>query len=186
MEKIAPSNRAELGPYDISEVGVLVPYLDFGSIRIAPKQDLQIRADIEESTKRMIALTIEKAGHRIQLQAFASSKAAGIWGDTMAAIESGISAQGGNCERLDGLLGPELRAQVTIEEKGEKIFRESRFIGVDGPRWFLRGVLSGPELYLQSNYEALVEIFRATAVSRGNIAMPPGELLPLTLPSVDV
>jgi hypothetical protein len=104
----------------------------------------------------------------------------------MAAIESGISAQGGNCERLDGLLGPELRAQVTVEEKGKKIFRESRFIGVDGPRWFLRGVLSGPELYLQSNYEALVEIFRATAVSRGNIAMPPGELLPLTLPSVDV
>lgn len=186
MEKIAPANRAELGPYDVSEVGVLVPFLDFGSIRIAPKQDMQIRADIEESTKRMIAITIEKLGHRIQLQAFASSKAAGIWGDTMAAIESGIATQGGNCERLEGLLGPELRAQVNVEENGKKVFRESRFIGVDGPRWFLRGVLSGPELYLQQNYEALIEIFRATAVNRGNIAMPPGELLPLILPAADV
>jgi hypothetical protein len=186
MEKIAPDNRAELGPFDVSEVGVLIPYLDFGSIRIAPKQDMQIRADVEESTKRVIALTIEMAGHRMQLQAFASSKAAGIWGDTMAAIESGISAQGGNCEKLAGLLGPELKAQVHADENGKKVLRESRFIGVDGPRWFLRGVLSGPELYLQSNYEALIQIFRATAVNRGNIAMPPGELLPLTLPSVDV
>jgi hypothetical protein len=186
MEKIAPINRAENGPFDVSEVGVLLPYLDFGSIRIAPKQDLQIRADIEESTKRMIALTIEKNGHRLQLQAFASSKAAGMWGDTMAAIESGIASQGGNCERIEGLLGPELKAQVALDDNGKKVFRESRFIGVDGPRWFLRGVLSGPELYLKANYEALIEIFRATAVSRGNIAMPPGELLPLNLPATDV
>lgn len=186
MEKIAPIDRFENGPFDISEVGVLVPYLDFGSIRIAPKQDLQIRADIEESTKRMIAITIEKAGHRLQLQAFASSKLAGIWGDTMAAIESGITSQGGMCQKVDGLVGPELRAQVALEEKGKKVFRESRFVGVDGPRWFLRGVLNGPELYLDSNYEALIEIFRATAVNRGSIAMPPGELLPLSLPVADV
>ncbi len=186
MEKIAPDNRAKLGPFDVSEVGVLIPYLDFGSIRIAPGQDMQIRADVEESTKRVIALTIEIAGHRIQMQAFASSKAAGIWGDTMAAIESGITAQGGNCEKLSGLLGPELKAQVHVEENGKKVLRESRFIGVDGPRWFLRGVLSGPQLYLHTNYEALIDIFRATAVNRGNIAMPPGELLPLTLPSADV
>ena len=186
MEKIAPADRATLGPFDISEVGILVPYLDFGSVRISPKQDLQIRADIEESTKRVIALTIEKAGHRLQLQAFASSKLAGIWGETMQAIESGIAAQGGVCEQVQGLVGPELRGQVLLEENGKKSFRESRFIGVDGPRWFLRGVLSGPELYLHSNYEALIEIFRATAVSRGNIAMPPGELLPLSLPVNDV
>jgi len=52
MEKLAPEDRITGGPFDISEVGVLTPYLDFGSIRLAPRQEMQIRADIDEASKR--------------------------------------------------------------------------------------------------------------------------------------
>lgn len=181
MSKSAPFDRESSGPFDIDEVGLLTPYLDFGAIRIAPRQDLQIRADVEETTKKIVALTLELSGHRLQLQAFAASKSEGIWLDTISALENGISAQGGSSERVQGALGPELVALVVQEVEGKRQQRQTRFIGVDGPRWFLRGVINSPALD-DYHYGKLIEIFRSTAVNRGDVAMPPGELLPLRLP----
>ncbi|MGA1532695.1 MAG: DUF3710 domain-containing protein [Aquiluna sp.] len=183
-EKIAPADRATKGPFDVSEVGLLTPYLDFGAIRISPHPEMKIRADVDEKTKRVIALTLEVDSHRIQLQAFAATKTEGLWSTTLRALVDGIGSQGGQAEQLNGLLGPELHASVPAIAGQTKVMRKSVFVGVDGPRWFLRGVMSGPEL-LGPNYERLVSIFRSTAVNRGDIAMPPGDLLPLKLPTGD-
>ena len=183
-EKIAPADRATKGPFDVSEVGLLTPYLDFGAIRISPHPEMKIRADVDEKTKRVIALTLEVDSHRIQLQAFAATKNEGLWATTLRALADGIGSQGGQAEELNGLLGPELHASVPAIAGQTKVMRKSVFVGVDGPRWFLRGVMSGPEL-LGPNYERLVSIFRSTAVNRGDIAMPPGDLLPLRLPTGD-
>ena len=183
-EKIAPADRATKGPFDVSEVGLLTPYLDFGAIRISPHPEMKIRADVDERTKRVIALTLEVDSHRIQLQAFAATKNEGLWATTLRALADGIGSQGGQAEELNGLLGPELHASVPAIAGQTKVMRKSVFVGVDGPRWFLRGVMSGPEL-LGPNYERLVSIFRSTAVNRGDIAMPPGDLLPLKLPTGD-
>ena len=181
MQKSFPLDRAENGPFDVEELGVLTPYLDFGAIRIAPRPDLQIRADVDENSKKIVALTLELNGHRLQLQAFAASKSAGLWLDTLDALEKGITSQGGSASRVQGLLGTELDAKVVVEVGGNKQFRQSRFIGVDGPRWFLRGVINSPALD-DFHYRKLIEIFRSTAVNRGEVAMPPGELLFLRLP----
>jgi len=162
----------------------LTPYLDFGAIRISPHPEMKIRADVDEKTKRVIALTLEVDSHRIQLQAFAATKNEGLWATTLRALADGIGSQGGQAEELNGLLGPELHASVPAIAGQTKVMRKSVFVGVDGPRWFLRGVMSGPEL-LGPNYERLVSIFRSTAVNRGDIAMPPGDLLPLKLPTGD-
>lgn len=182
MEKLSPPDREANGPFDFSEVGLLAPYLDFGSLRISPQPDVAIKADIDEASKRIVSLSLETGGHRLQLQAFAASKAEGLWEATMTAIAQGIEAQGGIAERITGALGPELRVQTSIVENDQRLLRESRFIGVDGPRWFLRGVLTGPELYSEARYRSLIALFRSVAVSRGEVAMPPGDLLPITLP----
>jgi hypothetical protein len=99
-------------------------------------------------------------------------------------LADGIGSQGGQAEELNGLLGPELHASVPVVAGETKVMRKSVFVGVDGPRWFLRGVMSGPDL-LGPNYERLISIFRSIAVNRGDIAMPPGDLLPLKLPTGD-
>jgi hypothetical protein len=70
---------------------------------------------------------------------------------------------------------------VPVKVEGRNEVRQTRFIGVDGPRWFLRGVISSPALD-EFHYAKLIELFRSTAVNRGDIAMPPGELLLLRLP----
>jgi hypothetical protein len=184
MSKSSPVDRDTSGPFDISEVGLLTPYLDFGSIRLAPKQEMQIRADIDDTSKKVVALTVEIEGHRLQLQAFASTKSDGLWEATMSALIQGISSQGGLVEPVEGLLGQELRGSVPAKSGNQAISRPTRFIGVDGPRWFLRGVISASTIS-EEVYARLVSIFRSAAVSRGGIAMPPGELLPLRLPVSD-
>ena len=181
MEKITPHDRATAGPFDISEIGVLTPYLDFGSIRLAPRQEMQIRADIDDNSKRVMALTVEIQGHRLQMQAFAATKTDGLWAPTMDALEKSVADQGGQIDRQDGLVGPELRGSVPAMVGDNRVSRPTRFLGVDGPRWFLRGVISAASID-EDVYGKLVQVFRSTAVSRGELAMPPGDLLPLKLP----
>lgn len=181
MTKSSPIDRETAGPFDIDEVGLLTPYLDFGAIRVAPRPDLQIRADVDEASKKIVALTLELGGHRLQLQAFAASKSQGVWLETLDALVNGIQSQGGSATRAEGLIGTELHAAVPVKIDGREEIRHTRFIGVDGPRWFLRGVISSPALD-EFHYTKLIELFRSTAVNRGDIAMPPGDLLPLRLP----
>jgi hypothetical protein len=185
LDKLSPPDRSENGPFDVSEIGLLAPYLDFGSIRISPQQDVAIKADIEESTKRIVSISLETEGHRLQLQAFAASKMEGLWAQAMVAIEEGVRIQGGLADQIQGALGPELRVQTSVIENGLKLLRESRFVGVDGPKWFLRGVLTGPELYSEARYMSLIALFRAVAVSRGELPLPPGDLLPISLPTAN-
>lgn len=184
MEKLAPQDRATNGPFDISEVGVLTPYLDFGSIRLSPRPDMAIRADVDDQSKRVVALTVEINKQRMQLQAFAASKSEGLWQQTITALKDGIAGQGGSATITDGALGPELHAEVPVLVAEKKSMRDSIFIGCDGPKWFLRGVISGSEMS-SDNYQALLAVFRSTVVNRGESPMPPGDLLPLRLPTGD-
>ena len=61
--------------------------------------------------------------------------------------------------------------------------RLARFIGVDGPRWFLRGVISGAGAVDPAVAEQIDELFRSIVVVRGSTPMPPRELIPLKMPS---
>lgn len=175
LEKVAPLDREKSGPFDVSEVGLLTPYLDFGSIRIAPKAEMQIRADVDEANKRIVAITVEINKHRMQLQAFAATRSEGLWLSTIEALSNSVTDQGGESAKRSGPLGIELFAQVPNPT------RNSVFIGVDGPRWFLRGVITGDDLS-GANYLEMISIFRQTVVNRGDVALPPGDLLPLKLP----
>jgi hypothetical protein len=68
------------------------------------------------------------------------------------------------------------------DANGHTVFSPVRFIGVDGPRWFLRGVLSGPAAIDEGAAETLFDVVRSTVVVRGDEAMAPRELLSLKLP----
>jgi hypothetical protein len=65
---------------------------------------------------------------------------------------------------------------------GSQGYRVARFIGVDGPRWFLRGVLGGAAALEREAAEPLEALFRQVVVIRGDSPMPPRDLLQLRLP----
>ena len=57
-----------------------------------------------------------------------------------------------------------------------------RFVGVDGPRWFLRGLFTGPAAGGGEPAGLLEEVFRDVVVVRGEHPVPPRDILELRLP----
>jgi hypothetical protein len=60
-----------------------------------------------------------------------------------------------------------------------------RFLGSDGPRWLLRGVLSGAAAVDSGKALELLQVYTGTVIVRGTEAIAPRDLLPLTLPGQD-
>jgi hypothetical protein len=58
-----------------------------------------------------------------------------------------------------------------------------RFVGFDGPRWFLRGVISGQGAVQPAAAGVLESVFRDTVVVRGDAPMAPRDPIVLKLPS---
>lgn len=178
-EKSAPVDREMTGPFDISEVSAVQPFIDLGAIKVTPRTGLQLRLDIEEATKRLVAATFEIDGSTLHVQVFAAPRTQGLWNEIREQVAAQVTKQGGTADHIVGPFGPELRAAVPTAD-GTK--RPVRFIGVDGPKWFLRGVISGPAAESTSLSAAVDDVFRSIVVNRGTEPLPPRELLTLRVP----
>ena len=141
---------------------------------------MELRLELEEESQNVVGVTAVLGESAVQLQAFAAPRSEGIWDDIRAEIAASITAQGGTADKTSGPLGNELRAQMPSQDpSGRTVFSPMRFVGVDGPRWFLRAVLSGPAAHDDHAASTLLEVVRATVVVRGDEAMAPRELLAL-------
>ena len=183
-EKSAPLDRESAGPFDYSEVQFNGAFLNLGSILLPTKDGLQVKLEVEEPSQRVVAVTLEYDDSSLQLQAFAAPKSEGLWHSIRQQLEDSVVAQGGTVENRVGSLGPELLAKLPIaNELGAQIgTRFSRFVGVDGPKWFLRGVISGAAITDPKASAELDDLFRSVTIHRDSTPLPPGDLLPLSLP----
>ncbi|MGJ3190218.1 DUF3710 domain-containing protein [Paenarthrobacter sp. FR1] len=175
--------RLGKGPLDVDEIESHDGYVDLGALLIAPAEGLQLRLEVEEATQRVVAVTLDLAGSSLQLQAFAAPRSEGLWEEIREQINQSVASQGGETEEIAGTFGTELVAKLPAEAAdGSRGFRAARFMGVDGPRWFLRGVLGGEAALDRDAAAGLEELFRRVVVVRGDNPMPPRELLQLRLP----
>jgi len=181
--KSAPADRATAGPLDDSEAGAVKPSVDLGSIRIEPKRGMQLRLEVEKSTQRVIAVTLEYDGSTLQIQPFAAPRSSGLWHGIRAQIVEQISTQGGSVVEQEGPFGPEVMADVPVQAGGSFGTRKVRFLGIDGPRWFLRAVVGGKAVVDERDAEIIHAMLRSVVVVRGETPMPPRELLPLRVPA---
>src|SRR6478672_7099410 len=169
------------GPYDVAEIENQDGYVDLGALLISPREGLQLRLEVEEATQRVVAVTMDLEGSSLQLQAFAAPRSEGLWDEIREQIGQSVGSQGGQVDEIEGHFGIELVAKLPAGD-GSEGYRVARFIGVDGPRWFLRGVLGG-EAAVDRNAAADLEgLFRQIVVVRGDSPMPPRDLLQLRLP----
>jgi len=179
----APTARRQDGPFDESEIDSRDGFVDLGALLITPAEGLQLRLEVEEATQRVVAVTLDLQGSSLQLQAFAAPKTETLWDEIREQIGQSVGAQGGQVEEVEGAFGTELVAKLPAGlPDGSQGYRVARFIGVDGPRWFLRGVLGGPAALERPAAEPLEALFRQVVVVRGDSPMPPRDLLQLRLP----
>jgi hypothetical protein len=178
----ADPDRAD-GPWDSTEVEN--PHdgrVDLGGLLIPAVQGMEVRLEVSEA-QQVIAITVVLGQSAIQLQAFAAPRTEGIWSEVCDEISVEVTKQGGIVDRGIGSLGPELRARVPVRlPDGSQGMQVVRFLGADGPRWLLRGVVSG-QAAVQPEAAAVVEqVFRQTVVVRGTEAMAPRDPISLRLP----
>ncbi len=183
--KAGPADRAAAGPFDVSEANPVRPYIDLGGVKVLPRDGLNLRLEVEEQTKRIVAVGLDYADSTLQVQPFAAPRSSGLWNETREQLRQQILQQGGRVEEIDGPLGLELRAEVpaVVGPGAAAGVRLARFVGVDGPRWFLRGVIGGAAVDDADAAAQIEELFRSIVVVRGAAPMPPRDLIPLTMPA---
>ncbi len=184
---LAPADGAAgapAGPHDVTDVAEPGGRVDLGSLWVGGVQGLELRLEMDQATSQVIAATLVVGESAAQVQAFAAPKSAGLWDEIRSEIAGSIAGQGGTAEEVQGPLGTELRTRMpSAGPDGRTVFAPARFLGVDGPRWFLRVVLSGRAAIDEAAAAPLVDVVRDIVVVRGQDPMAPRELLPLAVPT---
>jgi hypothetical protein len=186
--RAAPPARSS-GPWDLSDVDdpAADGRISMGGMWIPMVEGLEVRVEADQETGNVIAVTLVLDDGALQLQPFAAPRHEGIWDEVRAEIRTGITRDGGTADEVEGPLGMELRTKVQVRaQDGTAGVEPARFLGADGPRWFLRGVLTGRPAAPEGDDEALVALFRDVVVVRGAGPMAPREPIPLALPEQTV
>jgi hypothetical protein len=194
-------NAPELERIDFGSI--LVP--------IGPGIEVQVNLEASEVDAegnplggKIVAITVVAGESAMQLQAFAAPKRAGIWDEIREETAKEIAENAeGQTKEEQGPFGTELHALIPApltaeilaempEEMRASIPQEIidqgyawqpvRFVGVDGPRWFLRGVVTGAAVEDEEQWQVLEDVFSQIVVVRGDQPMPPRELLEFSLP----
>lgn len=151
--------------------------VDLGPLQVATLAGTELRLEAAP-TGEVVAVVITDGTSGVQLGVFAAPKTEGIWTEVRREIVEQLAVEGGSGTVRDGSFGPEVLATV-IGPEGES---QVRFAGIDGPRWFVRALFTGPAATDAASAALLEESVRAMVVARGGEAMPVRDPLPLHLP----
>lgn len=174
---------AGAGPFDVLDLPSREGLVDLGAILLPGIQGLVMSMEMDQNTGDVTAVRIHLGDSQLQLQAFAAPRSSGIWDEIREEIAEALGAQGGSSTEQEGPFGTELVVRVPGRgPDGRSVTSAMRFLGVDRPRWFLRGVISGPAAIDPEAARPLVDLMHVTVVDRGTEPMAPRELLPLRLP----
>jgi hypothetical protein len=189
-----PQHRAReveetTGPWDEADVpDEGPPRIDLGALRLPALPGMELRVEVGPQGQ-VVGATLRDGESLLSVAAFAAPRAGGLWDDVRAEIARSASGQGGSLREASGPFGTELAGTVlalpAVPEgtPPQPVRVPARFLGVDGPRWFVRGTITGPAGAGGQAAAALEQAFRDVVVVRGTEPMPVREPLPLTLPA---
>src|SRR5215471_15212670 len=119
------------GPYDVRDApDDELARIDLGALRVPVRAGMEMRLDMNEA-QQVVGVTLVTRDGQMQLGVFAAPRNE---------IRDSIASQRGQVkDRADGPFGIELVGTLKSDAGNSPV----RFLGVDGPRWFLRGMLLG-------------------------------------------
>lgn len=167
------------GPWDIDDEDVpnYDDYLDMGSYYLPFMQRIELRVKANRATGAVLGTTITFQSSSLEIEAYAAPKTLGLWDD----VRADLLASNPAASEAEGEFGVEL--MLPVEVKGGRSVT-TRIVGVDGPRWMLRGIFSGvaatdPDA---EETQALNRFFADIVVDRGSEPLAPRDLIPMHPP----
>lgn len=169
----------ERGPWDVNDEDVpdYDDYLDLGAYYLPFLQGIELRIKASRATQQVLGSTITYGASSLEIEAFAAPKTMGLWDD----VRADLLEANKNASEAEGVFGTELKLPVSV--KGGKTVN-TRIVGVDGPRWMLRGIFSGKAAVDPDSpeTEALNKFFADIVVERGEEPLAPRDLIPMHPP----
>lgn len=169
-----PGPGWERGPYDVSEAPEDgLPRLDLGSVRVPVPEGARLQVEVDKVGPVRAVHLLTPHG-QLTVAAFAAPRSRGLWAEVRSEIATKLRGEGARVSQPTGPWGREVfatTAQVTM-----------RFVGVDGPRWLVRGLGAGPAERADELAALLDEVLAGVVVDRGTEPMPVRSALPLRLP----
>ncbi|MBM7825495.1 hypothetical protein JOD55_001322 [Arcanobacterium pluranimalium] len=179
----APESHRNSGPFDISEYGGVDDLIDAGALKIPAVSGATLQFTTDPTQEHVLGVVYMKDDSVLQLQVFAAPKTRGLWDEIRLDMRTSIAAQGGSSQEIDSPLGKGLLAQMPVANSKE--FAPHLFLGVDGPRWFMRVTLYGRAGFDSNAAVQMLSILEDVVVERGAEPHPPRELLTLKIPHLD-
>lgn len=171
---------ATTGPFDVRDAPEdEVPRVDLGALRIPVADAFDVQVNIEGQV--VIAATLANGDGAMQLGVFAAPRNEGIWDEVRTEIAASLKqdVKASSVIEKDGPFGTELHAMAP-EGPGRKV--PVRFVGIDGPRWFVRAQFSGAIASDEAKAGVFEDALRGLVVVRGSDPLPVREPVPLQLP----
>jgi hypothetical protein len=175
-EPVGDGPGAVRGPYD-SEHARPPDHdgtLDFGPLRFRIPGGARLRAENTAGTVTRTVHLLVPTGH-VDISVLAAPRSSPLWPEIAEEVATVQGNSGARVRSEPGEWGPEVLA-VSDDEL-------SWFIGVDGPRWMLYGVATGPAEGSAELGATLREIIRGSVVRRGAEPLPVKTPLALTPPA---
>lgn len=180
----APVAQAQPGgPWDSADApDPERPRLDLGSLRLAPPPGFELRVQVNEETQQVQSVLLAGPDGALELRAFAAARNDDMWDQVRPDLVADVARRGGRSTEQQGTFGPELVCQLNGQDtNGKQMRQDSRILGINGDRWFLRATFLGaPALQPSDQWD---DLLRDVVVHRGDQAMAPGDALPLALPA---
>ena len=182
VEQVPPPPRPS-GPWDQADAPEdAVNRIDLGGLLVPVPPETEVRVDVNNEGA-VVAATLVRGSSSMQVNVFAAPRSYGIWSEVREEIGAALRQRGGQAADAAGRYGTELHAAVPAQAPGGATgLAPARFIGVDGPRWFLRAMLTGPAATDPAAAEPLETALRDIVVVRGSDPMAVRDPLPLKLP----
>ena len=164
------------GPWDSldSEAPDTDEYLDIGALMLPFLKGSELRLKANSQTGDVLGATITYGSSSLELEPFAAPKSLGLWDE----VRADLLKANPSCKEVDGVFGKELTLPVKV--KGKNLL--TRVVGVDGPRWMLRGIFSGPAAKGGKEKDVLDGYLADLVVVRGDEPLAPRDLVPMHAP----
>lgn len=176
------------GPFDVEELPAGFPLagrVDLGALLVAGREGIELRLSAQQEGGPVLAAMLVAADAAVELRPFAAPRgSAEFWDEVRTDIRTQVAAQGAPVEEVEGPWGPELHTVLgALDEGGNVVPQRARITGIVGPRWVLRATYFGVLATAHDPGHVIEQALRDLVVVRGKDAMPPGEQIPLRLPS---
>ncbi|MFB9903298.1 DUF3710 domain-containing protein [Allokutzneria oryzae] len=176
--ELAAEEDAEAGgPYDEADAPQdEISRLDLGSVKVPVPDGSQLQVEVGQDDGQLRAVHVVTPVGRLTVSAYAAPRTGDMWREIAKELADQLRSEGHRVIKERGVWGDEVSAEVDSDDVA------LRFVGVNGPRWMLRGVTAGPREAADEAAELLREILRLTVVVRGQAPMPVRTPLPVELP----